>query len=153
MHYLRYRGHKDFEVEAWSAAGKWLRAHAPPGASVACVPIGAVSYYSGLPVIDMLGLTDKHIARAPLATGDGWVGHEKRDGKYVLSRQPTFLLLGNVRVLDRALSIDDPEFVRIAHPAIEAREGDVYSQELVRNYQPRVANLGGGLFLHFLQRR
>ncbi len=153
LHYLRYRGHKDFEVEAWSAAGKWLRGNAPPGASVACVPIGAVSYYSGLPVIDMLGLTDKHIARAPLATGDGWAGHEKRDGQYVLSRQPTFLLLGNVRVLDRALSIDDPEFVRIAHPAIEAREGDVYGQELVRNYQPRVANLGGGLFLHFLQRR
>lgn len=153
LHYLRYKGQKDFEVPAWTAVGEWLRANAPAGASVACVPIGAVAYYSGLPVIDMLGLTDKHIAHVRMPTGVGWAGHEKRDGKYVLSRRPTFLLLGNVRVLDRALSINDPEFVRVQHPAVEAREGDVYGNELVQNYVPQVANLGGGLFLHYLRRK
>ena len=139
--------------EAWTAAGKWLQANAPAHASVACVPIGAVAYYSDLVVIDMLGLTDKHIARAKVTVGVGWAGHEKHDGKYVLARQPTYLLLGNVRVLDHALPIDHPEFVRIQHAAIEAREGDVYGRELVQAYEPAVANLGGGLFLHFLQRR
>ncbi|MEZ5965072.1 MAG: hypothetical protein R3F56_14655 [Planctomycetota bacterium] len=151
--YLRYRGQRDFELEAWTAAGRWLRRNAAPGASVACVPIGAVGYYSGLPLIDMLGLTDRHIARVPLALGQGWAGHEKHDGKYVLSRQPTYLLLGNVRVLDRALPLGHPEFVRIRHPAVEAREGDVYVRELEEHYEPRVVSLGGGLFLHFLQRR
>jgi hypothetical protein len=153
LHYLRYRGHKDFEIEAWTAAGKWLRRDAPPGASVACVPIGAIAYYSGLTVIDMLGLTDAHIARAPLPTGAGWAGHEKRDGRYVLARKPTYLLLGNVRVLDHALPLDHPEFVRVQHPVVEAREGDVYGHELATSYVPRVANLGGGLFLHYLRRR
>lgn len=153
VHYLRYRGHVDFEIEAWTAAGKWLRENAPPGASVACVPIGAIAYYSGLTTIDMLGLTDAHIARVALPTGAGWAGHEKRDGRYVLSRRPTFLLLGNVRVLDHALPYDHPEFVRIRHPAIEAREGDVYGPDLVQHYEPKVANLGGGLFLHYLRRR
>jgi hypothetical protein len=153
LHYQRYLGHEDYEIAAWTAAGKWLAANAAPGSSVACVPIGAVAYYSGLPVIDMLGLADKHIARAPLPTGAGWAGHEKRDGKYVLSRRPTYLLLGNVRVLDHALPFDHPEFVRIQHEVVEGREGDIYGQELVRLYEPKVANLGGGLFLHFLQRR
>src|SRR5690606_3832871 len=147
LHYLRYRGHKDFEIEAWTAAGKWLKADAPPGASVACVPIGAVGYYSELPLIDMAGLTDRHIARVDVPLGRGWAGHEKRDGRYVLSRAPTYLLLGNVRVLDHPLPLDHPEFVRIAHPDIEAREGDIYVPELLHAYEPKVANLGGGLFL------
>jgi len=153
VHYLRYRGQRDFEVPAWRAAGEWLGANARAGATVACVPIGAIAYYSGLPVIDMLGLTDAHIARVAVPTGSGWAGHEKHDGKYVLSRRPTYLLLGNVRVLDQALPLDHPEFVRVAHAAVEAREGDVYGSELVRHYVPRVVNLGGGRFLHFLQRR
>ena len=98
-YYESYEHQQRVEVPAWTAAGRWLSAHAPPGSSVAAVPIGAVSYYSGLHTIDMLGLTDAHIARRTMPEmGRGWAGHEKHDGPYVLGRRPTILLLGNINV-------------------------------------------------------
>jgi arabinofuranosyltransferase len=46
--------------------------------------------------IDPLGLNDYHIARHPIADrGQGWVGHELGDGKYVLDHKPDLLLLAN----------------------------------------------------------
>jgi hypothetical protein len=55
-------------------------------------------------VIDMLGLNDIHIARVD-AKLSGWrrAGHMKGDGKYVLSREPDYILLGNVAVLPRPI--------------------------------------------------
>jgi arabinofuranosyltransferase len=151
--YQLYRTQQSYEIPAWTAVGRWLREHAAATDSVACVPIGAVGYYSGLPVIDMLGLTDRHIAHRDLPTGHGWAGHEKHDGPYVLSRRPTYLLLGNVRVLPRRLPLDHPAFVRSPDPAIEAREGDVFGPALWRDYEPAVVELPGVGFLHFLKRR
>ncbi|MGA9720037.1 MAG: hypothetical protein WBQ79_17275, partial [Acidobacteriaceae bacterium] len=57
---------------------------------------GVVPYYAQMEVIDPLGLNDYHIARHPIATrGQGWVGHELGDGKYVLDHKPDILLLSN----------------------------------------------------------
>jgi len=98
-YYESYQYQQEVEVPAWTAVGQWLNAHAPPGSSFAAVPIGAVAYYSGLRAIDMLGLTDAHIARRTMPEmGRGWAGHEKHDGPYVLGRRSTFLLLGNINV-------------------------------------------------------
>jgi len=36
--------------------GRWLAAHTPPGATVATNDIGAIGYFSGRPVMDMMGL-------------------------------------------------------------------------------------------------
>jgi hypothetical protein len=86
-------------VPAWSAAGRALGQAFPPNTTLAAVPIGALGYYSNLPVIDMAGLTDRNIARAPVADlGAGWAGHEKHDGPYVVLRRPEIILLGNVYV-------------------------------------------------------
>jgi len=148
-----YAAQKNYEVPVWSAVGRWLRANSRPGDSVACVPIGAIGWYSELPVIDMLGLTDAHIARAAAATGTGLAGHEKHDGPYVLSREPTFLLLGNVRVLKRRLPLDHSQFVRVKNFAVESREADIYGPALERDYQRAVADLGNGFYLHYLRRR
>ena len=53
-----------------------------------------------LRVIDMLGLNDAHIGHTSTADlGKGRAGHEKGDGKYVLSRSPDYILMGNVAVL------------------------------------------------------
>ena len=148
-----YVAQKSYEVPVWTAAGKWLREASRPGDSVACVPIGAIGWYSELPLIDMLGLTDAHIARVDAPTGTGFAGHEKHDGPYVLSREPTFLLLGNVNVSAVRLPRQHPEFVRISHPRVKEREGDIYVPELRRNYRRAVADLGNGLYLHYLRRR
>ena len=80
-------------------------------------------------------------------------GHEKHDGPYVLSREPTYLLLGNIQVLPERMPLDSPYFARPPAPAIRAREDDVFTPELFRSYEKRVAELPQGLFLHFLERR
>jgi arabinofuranosyltransferase len=97
----------NYFVDRLAAASRYLQQHAPPGSLVAATPAGAIAYYMDHPVIDMLGLTDKHIARAQGVYQEGWVGgragHEKGDGAYVLSRAPDYILMGNVAVFREPL--------------------------------------------------
>ena len=79
------------------AVGQWLFENTPPDATIALNPVGAVGYYSKRPVIDMLGLTNRHIAQMEPVEGTS-AGHDKGDGAYVLSREPDWILLGNVDV-------------------------------------------------------
>jgi len=95
----------NYFVDRLTVAARWLEDNAPPNAVVAATPAGAIAYYMHLPVIDMLGLNDVHIAHTTSLThGKGRAGHDKGDGKYVLSRSPDYILLGNVAVLPRPLS-------------------------------------------------
>ncbi|NLH47082.1 MAG: hypothetical protein GX444_00615 [Myxococcales bacterium] len=64
----------------------------PKDALVAAVAIGAMGYILDRPLIDILGLTDEHIAHKRMKTGLGVPGHEKYDTPYLLSRQPDFIL-------------------------------------------------------------
>ena len=66
-HYSAYQFQQQVEIPRWTKVGQWFAASAPAGASIAVVPIGAVAYYSKLEVRDMLGLTDRHIARRNLS--------------------------------------------------------------------------------------
>jgi hypothetical protein len=75
--------------------GLWFRDNLGSDACIAVNSAGAVSYYSKLKVIDMLGLTDSHIAHLRTEDfGKGASGHEKGDGAYVLSRQPDIIQFG-----------------------------------------------------------
>jgi tetratricopeptide (TPR) repeat protein len=62
--------------------------------SVATSTIGAISYYSDATVIDMLGLTDRHIARHPEdIPGIVSPWKERRyNTRYLLSREPDVIL-------------------------------------------------------------
>ncbi len=63
---------------------------------IACVPIGAIGYYSKMRVIDMVGIVDPVIAHEKLSTDHPikWTpGHTKGDGEYILSRKPKFIQL------------------------------------------------------------
>jgi arabinofuranosyltransferase len=74
------------------AVGLWLHDHVAPGTVLATNTAGSIAYYSELPIIDMLGLNDVHIAhRALPSIGEGTAGHEKGDGAYVLSRLPSLV--------------------------------------------------------------
>ena len=152
-HYLRYIDQQRREIPDWSAAGRWLNSMASSGQSVACAPIGAVGYYSDLIVYDMLGLTDAHIAHKEMPVTGHWVGHEKHDGPYILSRKPTYLLLGNVQVLDAPLATNSPFFVQPPNDNIKQREQDIFTPDLLAEYSPRVARLDNGRYLHLFQRR
>src|ERR1700687_3816614 len=68
--------------------GRWMGASLTSGDLIAVNPAGAVPYYSNLPAIDMLGLTDETIARRPVfIISPGWAGHRRGWGEYVLERR------------------------------------------------------------------
>lgn len=154
-HYAHYEYQKHVEVPRWTQVGTWLRDHARPGESLAAVPIGAVSYYSGLTAIDMLGLTDGHIAHREMPNmGEGLAGHEKHDGPYILSRKPTYLLLGNIDVSDRARDPSKIPFIPYHYRAIWEREKDFYDTDLLpKLYESRSAEIVPGVFLNFYELR
>ena len=97
--------------------GLWMRENAPENALLATNTAGTIPYYSRLPVIDMLGLNDEVIAHTEMPRmGKGSPGHEKGNGKYVLSRHPHWIQFGSasgsarpVFVGDREIA-NDPEF-------------------------------------------
>jgi len=92
--------------------GTWLGEHAPPGAVIATNNVGGVAYCSGLNAIDMLGLTDEHIAHVDVPMGRGPAGHEKHDGHYVLDRAPDYIQLGSSRGARRPKFPGDKEIWR-----------------------------------------
>jgi arabinofuranosyltransferase len=56
-------------------------------------PAGCLPYWSELPSLDMLGLNDYYLPRhPPPGVGQGAIGHELGDGKYVLDRQPDLVI-------------------------------------------------------------
>jgi len=114
--------------------GQWLGANVQPDALLATNTAGSVPYYSGLRTIDMLGLTDAHIAHRDVkGLGRSWVGHEKADGAYVLERRPDYVMFGS------SLGSIQPAF---------ASDRELDAQPLFHQlYEPRVYDLslqGGG---------
>ncbi len=90
---LRAARQPDPAVRFGRPVGLWLAEHYDADTRVATNAAGALPYFSRLPTLDMLGLTDRHIARvAPDRTQ--WTGHEKGDGAYVLSREPDIIVFG-----------------------------------------------------------
>lgn len=82
----------DKTVEYGKEVGQWFADNIPPDAVIATNTAGSIPYYSRLGVIDMLGLTDLHIAHCEISNmGSGWAGHEKTDGEYILSRKPDYI--------------------------------------------------------------
>jgi hypothetical protein len=65
----------------------------PEDTLLAVVPAGAIPYESRLPTVDMLGITDEHIAHRKLELGRFPAGHEKYDSEYVLDREPDIIIL------------------------------------------------------------
>ncbi len=96
-------GHLFREDENWVGVGKALGKYFGGSAVVlACKPCGAIPFYSGLPTIDMLGLSDRWIAR------HGWVPQEQRAGHrreatlgYLVARKAN-LVVGHPEVLSTA---------------------------------------------------
>lgn len=76
----------------------WISRRFPDAKSLAVNAAGVIPYRTGLPAIDMLGLADRHIARAKVATseeGNRFAGHFKHDGHYVLSRAPDVVVMSS----------------------------------------------------------
>ncbi len=110
--------------ERWEWDGKVIGtllkdAFGPSQPLLAVDPAGCLPYWSELPAVDMLGLNDYHLPRHPPADiGQGPIGHELGDGKYVLDRQPDLVIFllptGNDRgyFLSGRQMQEDPRFFR-----------------------------------------
>ena len=143
-------GAEEFTTTMMSV-GLCLNKYLPPGTRIALNPVGAVPYYSGLPALDMLGLTNRHIAHATIARmGKGLPGHEKGDGAYVLDQRPEVILFANV-----AVSPSGPvrlETVRL--PATLRSEFEIARDPRVtKMYALDQLPLDDGRYLVFLRRR
>ena len=131
--------------------GAVLRSRFPPDTLIALNPVGAIPYVTGFPTIDMLGLTDAHISRtAPRDFGSGQAGHEKGDGRYVLSRRPDIILLGNVLAVEHV----PVPLSAFRWPVVHRSERELARQpDLERMYERDSLPIGHGLHLLFLKRR
>jgi arabinofuranosyltransferase len=95
-------------AERVEMAGRYFDAHAAPNALVAANP-GGIAFHMRQPVLDMLGLNDRVLARRGRG-GTGRAGHERGDGAYILSRAPEYVALANVAVLQ--FPLDDAGVAR-----------------------------------------
>jgi arabinofuranosyltransferase len=75
-------------------------AQLPDETLIAANNIGVIGYEGRIRLLDMMGLTNAHIARAP-GKKVGIAGHESHDGAYVLDQRPDIIILGMPRAVDQ----------------------------------------------------
>jgi len=92
---------------------RWMRRELPEPGLLALGEAGIIPYYTKLPVLDLHGLMDPHVAR--LRGGL----HRKYDGDYVFRREPKYVFLLVQRTADGKLTsahvyakalLEDPRF-------------------------------------------
>jgi hypothetical protein len=97
------------ELSLRRSIGERLAEVLPPGSTLAVHAAGILPYYAKLPTIDMWGLNDAHIAKAPVeGMGTGIAGHERADYAYVFARRPTVILPEVDLYTEQRVSLEDP---------------------------------------------
>ncbi len=121
--------------------GLGLRALTRPSDSIAVSSAGAIAYFSGRPVVDLLGVTDARIAHEPSKTARFLPGHTKWDYAYslgVLRPQIVYGLYGSgiAGVTGRLLGTLG---YRPALVQIRGGTGDAATQHIVVYLSPAMA--------------
>lgn len=144
---LAYLRRDDFHLARLAEAGRLL-ARLPPDVVIAANVVGRVGYYADHRVIDMLGLADRHIARAP----DKWLaipGHGSHDGRYVLGRRPDLVVPGYPRTTLRPVTTRGL-LARVSYRS----DADLLGQpEFLSSYRAANLRLPGGGYLGVWLRR
>ncbi len=131
-------------VKAFGRVGETLGARLPEGTILGCGSTGAIGYYSGLPIIDILGLTEPEIARKGKIVSNQ-PGHMKTLGSHVLDRKPDLLLLGNIQI-HRGRRPEDLERIKVQERDI------IFDSRFSSDYEFMNLSLGGGFFLSCYRR-
>jgi len=85
-------------LERWEWSGKEVgsllkRAFEKQQPLIAVTAAGSLPFWSELPALDMLGLNDYYLPRhPPKDMGEGFMGHELGDGRYVLDSKPDIII-------------------------------------------------------------
>ena len=110
----RSRIARDYVAGDGKMVGRWLALNTDPDAVIATNSAGALAYYSGRTIVDMLGLNDAEIAHTPMASmGHGKAGHEKGNGFYVLSRDPDYVFFGPPKGASRPMFTGDEQLYEL----------------------------------------
>ncbi|MEN6303812.1 MAG: hypothetical protein ABFD96_13860 [Armatimonadia bacterium] len=88
-------------------AGEWLRTNLPKDSVIATKRIGGVGYYSGLRLIDTLGLTDRRIAMIRHTSHTRGEAEQQAIAAEVFSRHPDAILLAVMKRWDK-VPLDKP---------------------------------------------
>jgi hypothetical protein len=112
--------------------------------SLALTPIGAIGYRSHWPIIDLVGLIDKHIAHMSVPLGKGMAGHEKFDANYVLSKNPDFILLHTW-----LWSKIPPKEALEPSLGMQAEQNMYRNPVFIRNYRPIIIPIFGRYLIIF----
>jgi hypothetical protein len=135
----------NMNLAGWKLAGDALAAHMPAGTTIALGPAGYIPYRTGFESFDLLGITDRYIAHKKMPFTQGYAGHEKHDGPYILGKRPHYLLLGNVDVTRQPRRGLIPPY---------ARETDILTSSVFqRDYEQVVIPLAKGKYLNCFKRR
>jgi hypothetical protein len=139
------------KTERWEFAGEATgllleRAFGTEQPLVAVNAAGAIPFFSELPALDMLGLTDRWLALHPPTTfGTGPIGHELGDGAYVLRRAPDIVVVSGPwgsrfpALLGETQMMSTAEFFK-KYAAIEWTVPEPYTPALLwlRRNSPRI---------------
>ncbi len=113
------------------AAGRKLNEILPSDAWIAVTNAGRLPWFAERRTLDMMGLSDRHIARQPARRKrkSELAGHLKGDGKYVLDREPEVIVLLRLVVVEGSPLADNPRWRKLARRLAFA----VSERELVRD--------------------
>jgi hypothetical protein len=145
---LEYETGKDFTAKM-RTVGRWLEANVPPGTVIAVNYVGALPWESGLPTIDMLGLTDAAVGRSPIVGRFRFPGHAKGNGASILDRRPGLILMGGVY-----LAPDPPEGA--IGPELDSEDQIAADPRFAEGYvleKARIAAPGGRMWFAFYKRK
>lgn len=132
-----------FDEVRWIAIGEELARRAPADCRVAVAPVGAIGFYSGLPIVDTLGVTNAAISTAEPDLAITLKGHHRYDAEFVLRAQPDVVILGNgvMPAGERRLLVSAWERTLFQHPRFAAE------------YEPRSIDVAGSYPLLYFARR
>lgn len=129
----------------WRSLADWLSANYPPDTVIAVNAAGAVPYMTGFKAIDMLGLNDRHIARAKASfrvIAGPVPGHFKYDGEYVCALRPDIVIMSS----GRSLVASSPQEAKIV-AALNSFDSDRdFLKACDSYYRPAVSRLENGRY-------
>ncbi len=140
------RVHSDL-VEVWRLIGQGLHENLPPGRSIALSAVGVIPYEAGLPTLDLLGLTNAHIARRPPDTAIPISAHRKHDDAFALQSAPDYFVPSN------GLVAREPWTTRPPNRDLPYEAGIYADPAFGSRYALRNIPLDGGLYLAVYARR
>lgn len=128
-------------VRSSSTVGAWMGSTLPRGTTVATYANGSLSYHAGSKInfIDMLGLTDEHIARSSQRNSAMGPGHIAGDLDYVARRKPDVIMFSSGTTTPRpecqgnARFIDDHDVAVFMLPGNDLPMGNHVSLQILRS--------------------